>query len=339
MKEYTKKIISVVPIFFAVMLLYGAFSGKLQNMITNTKTKLEEQFEETTSVQVSEDGKIQLDDNWKWDRAPIVNEYDPNNKIVGYFTYGITVSEMKHREECGFKQINYNKTHVIPEKYIGCGVYRRDEVINEGVEFANNYYLLKAKYENVEICEDIRQLKEEYFAENKKYIIDRINNDGSIKEQYIIKTDCTTGEEERILSKLMLVNINITVSSESEWVYQYYMVPQLKYLEKKGESLVDIEAIHEIAYYYEDDELECYTLLPAYYDLGFYDFSDYGEENPFTYPMRKGESVTFKVGYLVPEMLLDKAYLVYDPMCSSATDESYNAQDRVLFKLYDDSEE
>lgn len=338
MNKIIKKVAFILPLIIGIVLAYCSFSGKLDNLIKNAKEKAEEVLEddndEVIHVQADENGVISLGDNWEWDIKPSVDEYDCNNKIAKNLVYGITVAEMKHRQKCYDEQTTYNENNNIPDNLKIDGVYRKDEVIEEGEEFVNNFYLIKGKYDNVRFCEDIGELDAQYFGKCKNYLMNNIDENGKIKDTILVEHADLNREEKDVVTGLNLITLDITITSESEWVYEYWITPTLVMLKEKNDVLLYSESVDNKGYYFKEDELEEYTYNPVYLDLGLYDMSNHGNETPYLYPMRKGESITFKVGYLVPDVVLDNAYLKFDPMCTSATEESYNAQDRILFKLH-----
>lgn len=328
-----KKILYCIPLFIGILIVYGAVSGKLQSYMEKAKGKLEEVREEkdgkeTGGEEKDPEGKISLTDNFKWKVRPMVEEYDPKNKIGRNAVYGYTVEEDQYQEHLYQKQYELNRK--TPEEFQGDSVFNKEKMIPWGEAFDIDFVQVTGIYDNYTIREDFTGLDARYYVYDKDLLLSHLDGNGRLKEISMWSWD---GDVEIKNPEIKLVMFDITLTPHSDWVTEFEAVPQVHYLEEKGEALVPLR--NDRLYYSRHGELDVTSEdgRPIYFDLGLYDFEKVGMfENPYVCPMRKGETVKFTVGYLIPEKLMDYAYFVFNPDCNISTDYSYATRDIVIVK-------
>lgn len=236
---------------------------------------------------------------FEWSEFPEVKDYDPDNKVAKNGCYGYTTAEGNERGGISKEVDFYDRDHELPVHLQGKGIYNKEIVYQKGENFELKSERLTGKADNVKIADDVLDLEEEFFFD-----IDKVN--------------------EALKNNQVLVTVDIELTSSSNWVVESDIVPTLIYLSDNGDCLKVIEeGMNEEGIYEE--------ARPVYYDLGFYDLDT--EENCFLYPMRREESVSFKVGYLVDKDKMDNAYFHYDTYATEHIENSYNYIYDVLVKL------
>lgn len=328
MKEF-KKVIYFIPLLVALLVIYGAVSGKLQIFIEKSKDKFEENIpsEKNNHENPIPAGRIVLREYFdNWDVEPLVEEYNPDNKIAKNLVYGRTMDESSHITEHYKRQEKMTGETKIPTEYLGSDIYNKGVIKKWGESFEIDYTEATYKYDNVIVRDDFVGLDSKYYTENKEQLLNCLDNEGKLVDTVMVSME--DGKEIRDVP-CKLVMFDITIKPESEWVIEAETVPELQFLNENGDAL---EKITEYCGKY--GELDITNARPIYYDLGLYDVETAGvNEDIYNYPMRKGEEVNFKVGYIVPIELLDSAYLVYNPDCYIATEYSYAAQDMAIYKI------
>ena len=309
---YIISLISVFMICFVVMAMRVKYVADKYDSEKNNKETTN--TEETTTEYVNimdivdelpeyDSGSIKdLMKKFEWSKLPEVEDYDIDNKVAKNGCYGRTTHEGNHRGLVYKEVYFYDKEHELLTELQGKGKYNNEIVYSEGETFELKSECLNGEIKNIQLHKDINGYNQEYFFD-----INLVN--------------------EAINNNKVFITADIELRSTSNWVTESDIVPSLIYLSDEGEYLKVIEDEKKEEAKQEISE----KVRPVYYDLGFYDLNT--EENCFLYPMRRGESVNFKVGYLVDEDKIDNAYLHYDIYDISNIENSYNYIYEVLVKL------
>jgi hypothetical protein len=279
----------------------------LENSIQQDDIDEGEGEENEEGMKIYPKGKLEnLEKLYDWIEAPEADEYDPDNKIAINCYYGRTVDEAYFQDDLEKELMNYDKDNVLSEELSGQGIYNPDNVYAIGDEFELKPENIKGKITKSDKNVLIEDLESEYFVNGKEKVNANMEKEG-----------------------MCLISADISLESSAEWVKETEITPVLIYLENKGEYYrqIDWETVY-------GEDAENYSQYPEYYDLGFYQLNTNDTEiNCFLYPMRKEETVSFKVGYLVPDEYLDNAYLYYRFYGSDDIDNSFNNEFDVLIKL------
>lgn len=126
----------------------------------------------------------------------------------------------------------------------------------------------------------------------------------------------------------MVVDIN--VKSESEWVEDSGIVPDVEFLYKDE----DVLRMSTKEYTFEEEFRGYEDGESVYIGLGRYDFTNQNEVN-MDYPMRKGDEINFQVAYLIPEKMIDYTYLVFKSSLTSSSSEGDIHADDLYTHIYD----
>ena len=309
---YIISLISVFMVCFVVMAMRVKYIA--DNYDSKKNNKETTNTEETTTEYVNiidvlgeipeyDPGSIKdLKMKFEWSKFPEVEDYDIDNKVAKNGCYGRTTAEGNHRGLVYKEVYFYDKEHELSTELQGKGIYNKENIYSEGETFELKSECLNGEIKNIQLQKDINGYNQEYFFD-----INLVN--------------------EAINNNKVFITADIELRSTSNWVTESDIVPSLIYLSDEGEYLKVIENEKKEEVEQEISE----KVRPVYYDLGFYDLNT--EENCFLYPMRKGESVNFKVGYLVDVDKLDNAYLHYDIYDTGNINNSYNYIYEVLVKL------
>lgn len=302
-------LISVITVFAICFILMAVRVKQVSDKYYAEKKESENEVEEeTTTVYVNimdlvdelpeyEPGYIKdLMMKFEWKYGPEVKDYDPNNKVAKNGCYGHTTHEAEIRGSSYKKVYYYDKEHELPENMQGQGIFNKEIAYQVGEDFELKEEQLTGRVNNVKVSENILEFEQQYFFD-------------------------ANSVNENLNGNKVLMTADIELNSSSNWVTESDIVPTVIYLADNGEYLTEI-----------DDGLEEHA-RPVYYDLGFYDLNT--NENCFLYPMRKEESVSFKVGYLVDKDKLDNVYIYYRADASDDINNSYNNILDVLVKLYE----
>lgn len=330
LRRIIKKSLYIVPLILGLFALYGAMSGKIQEYIESGKQEYENvkkvsSTKEDSIVQEIPSGKIDLLE-WfnNWDVKPIVEVYDPENKIAKNGVYGVTSIENSYVTDLYKKQEKLAISSKIPSEFMGSGIFNKEKIQKWGTFFENKNANATYEYSNFVIRDNFIGLDSKYYTDNK--LINMLDENGKL-----VGSSMSNMENREVVTNVecKLVTFNIKITPHSDWVTERVAVPSLFFLREKGNALE--YANNYCGIYGELDITACY---PIYYDLGLYDIESAGiNENIFCCPMRKGEEITFSVGYIVPNELMDNAYFVFNPDCYTATDYSYATEDIAIFKV------
>lgn len=334
-----KKIIYIIPLVIGALVIYGAFSGKLQKHVNNAKLKIDEAVSDmnedkngnsTDETETIPEGKICLTDYFNdWENKPLVEEYDPDNKIGKNEVYGITKNESKYHEELYNKQTKITEATKIPSECVGSQMYNKEKILKWGSTFEINYTQMTCTYDNLAIRDDFKGLDSSYYMDGKSALLSLLDGNDKINNYSMYK--CADDSEIKN-PPCKLVTFDITIIPHSEWVTDCVAVPYMDFLKDEGKVLSNY--LSSDRYYCKSGELNIVNEYPIYDSLGLYDVDTAGtEELIYNCSMRKGEDIHFTVGYIVPVELLDDAYLVFNPDCYSATDYSYATDDIAIFKI------
>jgi hypothetical protein len=334
-KNGIKKIIYILPFAIVCVLVVGILTGKLDNFIKKINDSSENKTVKEVNL-VYKDGKLQLRESFDdWEIEPLVDEYDPDNKIAKNNAYGVTTNEYDWRHNCDIDTIQYDSTVKLNEDQKGGFRYNKDIVKEVGEEFDLYTEHLKGTVNSVNISDKISSEELEYFLPDYRKIANYLNDDGTIQPMDIIrKYGYENGEvlQERYLSNIYFVVLDITYSSYSEWVQETSLAPAcILYLNEYDDRLELIGIEDNSGYYSDTHVVSLYGMDCTYYSNWFYDFDTQKNDNCTAYPMIDGEEITVKVGYIVPEIFLDKMYIWYT--FSNSIENTYNNKYDVLVKL------
>lgn len=219
-----------------------------------------------------------------WNQEPEEDVYDPDNRVARNGAYGRTISsnEMKGAIE---KELGILDSKAeLDDEHKGRGKYCTECVKNPDVKFEIKKHGLNGIVKNIHLVNDISELKQD-----EKYFSMGISD---FKEAFSDDEKC-------------VVMADITMECTTDWIEEAEVVPTLVYLDSKGDYL---ELIQE-----KEGENGKY---PEYYNLGLYNQKDKSEEiNVYLCPMRKEESISFNVAYIVDKEYLKNAYLFYETSC------------------------
>ena len=329
-----KKVIAIIPLIIGVLLLYGIISGNMEEWIhsvgSNVNTK--KTVEHTYDVGVINNYKEAFD--WYEGAVPYADVYDPDNKVgETYFYYGITVDETKWYTSCYNEDIKYNSEHKLTKKYSGMEKYNPDKLVNIGEEFERKYVCADSVINKVELLDTLSECDRRYYlCDGREGILPSLREDGTLNNPIIYDLQGNQLSNQ----KFKFVKVEISLSSKSEWVQEIQVVPKLHYFQNSNDILDD--SGNEVHYYINSgdngDVIYSFTGYPIYQDVGYFDNSleNSNSIDELHYPMRKGESITYNVIYVVPEEYINNAYLVFDDI--GHTEEfSYNLTDTDIFKI------
>lgn len=328
-----KKIIYIIPLIIGGLVVYGAISGKTQEKITSIKDKIEvtdkadiNEVEKKIEVEMP-DGKINLYE-WfgEWSEKPLVEVYDPENKIPKNNIYGVTMDERVYIDDLYKEQYKTSISKKMPSEFIGSAIYNKDKIFKWNSKFEIKYNKATYEYSNLDIKDDFVGLDSKFYTEYKYKLIEKLDKNGKLTGASML--DFNTNEKiENVECKLVM--FDVTITPHSEWVAERIAVPELLFLKEEGNALK-----RSYKYYCSYGELDIVDCYPIYYDLGLYDIDTIGSNDIIYYcPMRKGEVIKFKVGYIIPVELMDEAYFVYNSDHFTSTDYSYSTEDIAIFKV------
>ena len=328
-----KKVSAVIPIMVAVILLYGIFSGNIEDWIHQIKStkSTNDSAGNTYPIGVIENYRT----TFKWENSgePYAEVYAPDNKIgKPYLYYGVSVDECNWLESCYDEDVEYNKSHKLSEKYLGANKYNPDKVVNVGEKFTRKYMCSECTINKIDTVESLLDCESRYYlSDGRLGILPGLNERGVLENMVIQDISGQNIQNQN----LIFLNIQITVESKSEWVQEVMMIPKLKFLNIDNDVLIESNNICYCICSGNDRSVNySYTGYPIYSDLGYFDSTlpdcEYIDE--FHYPMRKGESVTYNVIYPIPEEYIDNAYLVFDDM-GHQEEFTYNFTDITIVKV------
>lgn len=365
MKKLLKKTIYIIPLIIAVALVVGIATGKLDKGVNKAKHYVEESkedkgasssednFDKTNSDISSETddlepekeipaGKINLLEYFTWIGKPKVEVFDPENRIIGERVYGMTKEEEKYSIELEKKQEEYNKANPIPKELKGILCFNKDRLLDYG----ESYYIEEIKttvtYSNFEVRDNFNGLESKYFTEHdidREEFIKKLDADGKLSnccyyKYYGGNNGINDVKVENVDYRLVMFDINL--KCDCEWVVEKDVVPWLYYLEEveTGKALTEVTPRIYGETGQGNGNVDIAYFLPKYLDI--VDNMPELDEDPRFYPMRKGDDITFRVGYIVPVDYMDKAYLIFDKngnYNTNTTEYSYNTQNYILMKL------
>lgn len=328
-KNNIGKILYFVPLFVGICIMYGALSGKLQYYIDSSKNmsqSLLESDSEDDTVQIPA-GKINLYE-WfdEWITKPLVEVYDPDNKIPRNYMYGFTQNENTYYRDLYNRQQKITNEAKIPKEYIGSEIFNKDKIKEWDEQFEIKHTQASYEYSNLVIKDDFSGLDSNFYTEYKQQLLEGLDENGKLSNGTLISWEDGT-EITNVQCKLVM--FDITIIPHSDWVVEGIAVPELKFLVEDGNALK-----YAYKYYSKYGELNITGRYPIYYDLGLYNV-DTASVNDFIYyyPMRKGEEIKFRVGYIVPVEMMDIAYFIFNPDMYITTNFSYATDDIAIFKI------
>lgn len=332
MKSTIKHIIHILPIIIAAILLYGAVTGKITKIISYTKNVTKDKSDDITEEETVSlpPGKINLIDNFRWTSKPMVDEYDPDNRQK-FQVYGETVMEGEWNKKCEKELEKYRENIDLPKEKQGY-VFNTDIVKNIGEEFE----LIKSKRKVTITNVTVNEVVDEKYLDKEKLLVDFdefkgfLNEDGRFSGCNIRWFENNKKKNKENDVKLYWVVADINVKAESEWVDCGDIVPSLEYLYKDDDVMRLADKSYMMEGEWENQIGEDSGVV--YVDLGLYDFSDINQRI-LGYPMRKGDQVTFQAAYVIPEEMLDYAYLWYE--CPDGGNEENVHVDDYYTNIYD----
>ncbi|MDE6232610.1 MAG: hypothetical protein K2M60_04585 [Lachnospiraceae bacterium] len=344
-----KKVLTFFPLLIAVVLLYGTVTGKIEKQVKNAKHKIvnTKSEKEKAGEETYPPGKItSLKEAFEWEDfgIPAADEYDPDNKISGG-VYGKTKAEIKYMEELRKYEKKYDEEHPLEERYEGLWKYNPNRVLKVGQEFEVKSKCLTIIIEGIEFKENIKDIDMEYVNPNGRgcvlpYIDESGKmNPGVLYEDVLIGEDPAKQEnwsrKEYDNNNVIFAAVHLSVSGQSEWIQEVYQLyPDMVFLNRDGDLLYnDLGNLNRL--HGSRGENIILGLGSVFYDdLGFYDFENCNRYEYTSYPIRKGETVEFTVMYAVPEVSLDRAYLIYGDDSELYNENTrYNCRDITLVKL------
>lgn len=332
MKNVIKKIIGFLPLIIGSILIYGIASGNIEGWINNLETdkKNEQSLATTYPVGVIENYKDAFE--WYEGTVPVADVYDPDNKIKKSFPcYGYSVDEGNWYIKCNNEDLDYNKEHKLSEKYLGNLKYNPDKIVDIGETFDRKYLSAKSTIDNIEILDNLENVYEGYFtADGRSSVMPFLSENGSLENMQVYNRDGLLTENQN----LKFVKITISLESFSEWVEELELAPELNVLKKEEDDLL---VASDMLDYFIKINSEMTTLDSGhaiYIDLGFFDYTDPECEiiMETSYPMRKGEKITYSIMYVVPEAFLDDVYLVFNDR-GNWVEYTYNLRDITIVKV------
>lgn len=350
-KKKTKKILKTVwhflPLIVISIIGYLAVTGQLQDVMERfgshhdiSDREDDEIISEVNDLNIPQ-GRIVLRDYFdQWELAPLVKEYNPDNKVKRLDAYGITKMEVQHLNAILKEQQIYTYEHPLSSEYEsdpekGVSIINPDNIRSIGEEFDIRSYFLKCRVDKIEIHKDLTWLKSvderRFFQQGAKEIImKRMDSDNHILSGK--KSDFYSGKN------MILVTVDVTFECSSPYPVMFKPGESITYLAREEDKLLIKSAEPAYRIYKDDDSDEC--IMCGHNALlntnEFYDNTDGSDSPNFIgdfYYMRDGEKEQFTVAYLIPENMLDYAYIGYDPQCVTVREDCYNAIDLHLVKL------
>lgn len=310
-KRGIKKILSFLPLVIGGIIIWGLASGRIEDAV-NPKDKVTEK--DTTIDKVYKNGRLQLKESYKWITEPDAEEYASDYKEPGIEKYGLTVNQNEWENQCYSELNSYIKKCELTDKQKGENRYNKDYIVQINEEFDLKFLHLKGKVTNIEIRNNVNDDEIDGFIRcGKEDITEYLDSDGSLKDMTVVEkymSDDNKIVEEKNQHKMCFIKLSITLDSYSDWVQNSTITPYVMYLEDNGEALQPIGTDFNKGYYFYGVASEMYG-APLYYDVDFYDNYKFPEQIIFQYPMMNGESISFNVGYIVPEDMLDNVYFMY----------------------------
>ena len=348
MKKLIKKVIYIIPLAIGILLIIGIATGKLDKSIDKAKEYVKEIKEDSADKESIDDtknsikdipaGKINLMEYFSWIDEPKVKVFDPENRIIERTpVYGLSKELLE-------KQEDYNKSNPIPEKLKGAGIYNKERLL----EYGEPYYVEAIKttvtYSNFEVRDNFAGLDSKYFTEydiDREEFVKKLDADGKLSNCCYYKyyggpNSINDVKVENVDYRLVMFDINL--KCDCEWVVETDVVPFIYYLEEEetGKALIEVSPRIYGERGKGNGNVDIANIVPKYFDI-VENMPELDEDiDPRFYPMRKGDDITFRVGYIVPVDYMDKAYLVYDTNYtnySTGSQESYNTQNYILMKL------
>ena len=354
MKMIYKKILYILPLIIAIAIVVGIATGKLDKDVDKVKEYVEEtnkdegasdkeNFDESSKINEQKPdkeipaGKINLLEYFTWIDKPKVEVFDPENRILGMSSvYGMTREEEKYHIELIDKQEKYNKVNPIPDNLKGNWIHNKERLLSYGESYYIEAIKATVTYSKFEVKDGFKGLDSKYITEydgiSREEFEKKLDKDSKLSNMCYYKKYAGIKEGEKVENaEYKLVMFEINIKCDCEWVILTDIVPLIYYLEedKTGKALVNMEP----NIYGDTESIDIACFLPKYLDI--VDNMPEIDEDPRFYPMRKGDDITFRVGYLVPVDYMDNAYLWFDkngyPV--SGDENRYNEQNYILMKL------
>lgn len=277
---------------------------------------------------------------WEEGMKPFADIYDPKNKTgQRYLYYGSSTISRNWINKCCNEDINYNQNHKLDAKYLGYNKFNPDKLVNIGETFSRKYVCVKNTVNSIQIIDSLKTCDSRYFTTAGQGLRQYLSDNYILENTNIMDILDKTVNNQNIC----YVRIQITLESESEWVQEVVISPSLCFLEKNDDFLTVSPDFYCTIRPDNNPYVNIITfnssgVLPIYNDLGYFDTSlpNSEEIEQMTYPMRKGERVTYNLIYVLPAAYLDDAYLVYNDtctFCASLQDYTYNSKEVKIIKL------
>lgn len=339
--------------------IYTKRNNEISNNI-ESETKPDTDKKETESTILGADIKPLLENyselfEWCDGKKPIVDTYDAEKqKKREYLAYGVSVDEYKYRKKIYENEIAADKASSLDSAYYGNGKYSKDKMFVLGEEIDRKYMSCKTNIASIAFNNKIIfNIEDKYFLEaTRNQILDNVKRDyetvngeqvsNSATVENMQVYDLTTGKL-CANQKIYYVMLNITINSNSNWVQDTLIAPKLVYLQKKDDML---ETYANPPVYIEingkkltKSEYGIYNFAASNYDkIIYYDYDDEAcrDSVPQCHsPIRKGESVSAIVYYLVPEAYLEDAYFMYSDIEEfEEIQNTYNFSEVSIVSLY-----
>src|SRR5574344_1835152 len=171
-KKIIKSITGFITIALTILLVYGIFSGNLERYVHKHKDKTKSQDNKKENSQcIKEYPPGQIIENYKkafsWDFcSPKEDVYDPNNKNISIFAYGVSKDESDYNVKLSKEATEYNQKHPLDQEHTGLGKVNKENLIEIGKEFDNKIDCVKVTVNSLEVIDNIIGLDENYFLPN-----------------------------------------------------------------------------------------------------------------------------------------------------------------------------
>ena len=310
MKKSISKIFGGIVLVTGIITSYFIFTGRLDQKVNDTINKSplnEKEINSDYSEEVPEGVIHDYKSKFEWIVEPLTDVYDPNSKIAENGAYGYAVDGRLWQAECMKKVNEYIKSGDIDlrladttENYNIKSVHAMNEEIN--VE----PYKCLVKISNMQVNGGLDDFSSEFFVDDTYDKYRQIICDNSKVYEYAYD-----GNGQLIMKELngsvKFVTFDVEIKAKSNWVEEIEAVPQLIRVSQKNEVINIVPPVYTFG---EGNDFELTN--PIYMDIGLYDLKNYGNNAITVVPMRKGESLKFKCGYLIPEEVINECMLTFN---------------------------
>lgn len=333
MKKRKIKISGIIMLAAGICAAYLIVTGKIGviNTIQDKKGNSDSvgnEKSETYSAEVPEGIIEDYKNKFNWLEKPMAETYDPDNKIPENGVYGYSIDENMWQQECIKKVEKYKKkVKVDSDKCMETDSYNKKSVHEMDEKIEITPYKCDITVTGMKIHNNFDGFSEKYFVDNTyEEYRGYLNGEGNVYE-YVYD------DNDNLITKMLdkehavFITFDIEVEAHSNWVQEMDIVPRLIRVKEDNDMLVVMPMGYSL-----NNECDFEINRPIYMDIGLYDMKDYGNMVISNVPMRKGESIKFTCGYLVPENIIKECMLTFNT--AYYTDYYYDPF-RVLIKTQD----